>query len=276
MSNPVSTNALSLPNILSAIGEVGRRLCEIAASEGAAGNISCFGRWSEPVEEFFPESQPIDLSEAMPELAGGLVIATGSGRRLREVGQSAEANLGAVRISEDGKTARLYTSPQKMFARLTSEFNSHLAVHRDCVGRDNLNFHALVHAQPVHITYLSHIARYQDELYLNRHILRWEPEGIVTIPEGVGFLPFEVPGSDALMKANVESLRTHRIVLWAKHGVMARSSHSVKNACDLIEYAETGALYEYLNLTNHGLAEGLSVEEIQRVCAAFNIKQNIF
>jgi rhamnulose-1-phosphate aldolase len=261
---------------LAAIGEVGRRLCDIAASEGAAGNISCFGRWQEPVEEFFSESQPHELPEPMPELAGGLVIATGSGRRLREVAQSAEANLGAVRISEDGKSARLYTSKQRMFERLTSEFNSHLAVHRDCVGRDNLNFHALVHAQPVHITYLSHIERYQDELYLNRHILRWEPEGIVTIPEGVGFLPFEVPGSDALMQANVNSLRTHRIVLWAKHGVMARSNHSVKNACDLIEYAETGALYEYLNLSNHGLASGLSNEEIKRVCAAFNIQQNIF
>ena len=170
----------------------------------------------------------------------------------------------------------LYTSPQKMFERLTSEFNSHLAVHRDCVGRENLNFHALVHAQPVHLTYLSHIDRYQNEKYLNQHILRWEPEGIVTIPDGVGFLPFEVPGSDALMQANVQSLRTHRIVLWAKHGVMARSSHSVKKACDLIEYAETGALYEYLNLSNHGLAGGLSVDEIHRVCAAFGVKQDIF
>jgi rhamnulose-1-phosphate aldolase len=89
-------------------------------------------------------------------------------------------------------------------------------------------------------------------------------------------LPFICPGSAELMQANVESLRTHRIVLWTKHGVMARSNASVKKACDLIEYAETGALYEYLNLSNHGLAEGLTVEEIRSVCAAFNVKQNIF
>jgi rhamnulose-1-phosphate aldolase len=276
MSSVASSGAPSLPQALQAIGEVGRRLCEIAASEGAAGNISCFGRWDEAVEEFFPHSEPLELPSPMPELAGGVVIATGSGRRLREVTQLAQANLGAVRILGDGCSARLHTAPQRLFERLTSEFNSHLAVHRDCVGRENLDFHALVHAQPVHLTYLSHIGRYQDERYLNRHILRWEPEGIVTIPEGVGFLPFEVPGSDALMQANVASLRTHRIVLWAKHGVMARSNQSVKKACDLIEYAETGAFYEYLNLTNHGLAEGLSDDEIHRVCAAFNIQQNIF
>jgi len=49
------------------------------------------------------------------------------------------------------------------------------------------------------------------------------------------------------MAANVESLRTHRIVVWAKHGVMARSDISVKRAVDRIEYAETAANYEYMD-----------------------------
>ena len=40
-------------------------------------------------------------------------------------------------------------------------------------------------------------------------------------------------------------LRHHRIVIWAKHGVMARSDVSVKRAADRIEYAETAAKYEY-------------------------------
>jgi rhamnulose-1-phosphate aldolase len=266
----------ALDELLMAIGETGRRLSEIAASEGAAGNISCYYGWKLPVEEIFPESAPLTLPQPVPEVGGGTIIVTGSGRRLREVARAPEENLAAVVISRDGKEARIHTSPRKRFERVTSEFNSHLAVHCDCVGREKTNFHALVHAQPVHLTYLSHITRYQDEKYLNRHILRWEPEGIVTIPEGVGFLPFEVPGSDALMQANVASLRTHRIVLWAKHGVMARSDNSVKKACDLIEYAETGATYEYLNLTNHGLAEGLSDAEIHRVCESFNVKQSIF
>ena len=128
----------------------------------------------------------------------------------------------------------------------------------------------------MHLTYLSHIARYQDDLYLNQHILRWEPEGICQIPAGVGFIPFAVPGSEGLKQANIAKLRSHQIVLWAKHGVMARSDTSVKKACDLIEYAETGALYEYLNLTNHGLAEGLSADELRRVCSAFGVQQSIF
>lgn len=265
-----------LSEFVAAIGEAGRRLSEISASEGAAGNISAYFGWEVPVSEIFPEVEPFALPAPVPELAGGTIIATGSGRRLREVYQSPEANLGAVTISADGASAVIRTSQKRLFARLTSEFNSHLAVHRARVAEEKTAFHALVHAQPVHLTYLSHISRYQDDLYLNQHILRWEPEGICQIPAGVGFIPFAVPGSDELMQANIAKLRTHKIVLWAKHGVMARSDTSVKKACDLIEYAETGALYEYLNLTNHGLAEGLSHEELQRVCKAFGVEQSIF
>lgn len=220
-----------LSEFITAIGEAGRRLSEISASEGAAGNISAYFGWEIEPEALFPEAQPYDLPYPVPELAGGTIIATGSGRRLREVFDSAEENLAAVTISADGASAVIRSSPRRLFERLTSEFNSHLAVHRDRVTQEQTAFHALVHAQPVHLTYLSHISRYQDERYLNQHILRWEPEGICQIPEGVGFLPFAVPGSEELKQANVAKLRANRIVLWAKHGVMARSDTSVKKAC---------------------------------------------
>ena len=80
-----------------------------------------------------------------------------------------------------------------------------------------------------------------------------------------------LPGSPTLMAANVESLRSHRIVLWAKHGVMARSSISVKRAVDRIEYAETAASYEYMDLLNGGRAEGLTVDELRAVVEAFDV-----
>lgn len=274
---PVEPPYPTTESLLVLIGQTGERLAEIDASEGAAGNISVFVRWTlEDAAAIFPDTEQILLPNPVPELEGGILLITGSGRRLREIHDDPTANLGLLEIAEGGAVGHLRTSPRRLFARLTSELNSHLAVHRDQVGRSGTNFHALIHAQPLHLTYLSHISRYQDSGYLNRHILRWEPECIVQLPEGVGHIPFLVPGSDALQAANVEMLRTHRVVLWGKHGVMARSDMSVKRACDLIEYAETGAKYEYLNLTNHGLADGLTPAEIRAICAAFGIEQNIF
>jgi rhamnulose-1-phosphate aldolase len=111
---------------------------------------------------------------------------------------------------------------------------------------------------------------------LNTHLLRWQPETIINLPEGVGFIPFRMPGSPELMAGNVEALRTHRIVIWAKHGVMARSDVSVKRAADRVEYAETAATYEYLNLAVGEIGEGLSSDEVRAICKTFNVQQSIF
>jgi rhamnulose-1-phosphate aldolase len=170
----------------------------------------------------------------------------------------------------------LYTSYQRRFERLTSEFNSHLAVHYDQILASHTNFHALIHAQPPHVTYLSHIPRYQDEEYLNTHLLRWQPETIINLPEGIGFVPFCIPSSPELMEGTLDMLRKHRIVIWAKHGVMARSDVSVKRAADRVEYAETAAKYEYLNLCAGEIGEGLSADEIRSICETFNVQQSIF
>ena len=47
--------------------------------------------------------------------------------------------------------------------------------------------------------------------------------------------------------------------------MLARSDISAKRAADRIEYAETAARYEYMNLVNHEQGEGLSVEEVRAI-----------
>jgi rhamnulose-1-phosphate aldolase len=89
-------------------------------------------------------------------------------------------------------------------------------------------------------------------------------------------LPFMIPGSAELMAANVESLRTHRIDLWCKHGVMARSDLSVTRAVDRIEYAETAARFEYMDLVAGGRAEKLTDDEARAVVRAFAVDTTLF
>ena len=265
-----------LDDLLTMMGEAGKHLADIEASEGAAGNISVCMRWHVEVRTRFPVIEEVELPQSVPELAGATFLVSGSGRRLREIIDEPTANIACIVINEGGKTAKLHTSYYRRFEKMTSEFNSHLAVHYDQVRLTGTNFHAVIHAQPVHLTYLSHIPRYQDAQYLNTHILRWQPETIINLPEGVGFIPFKLPGSPELMSGNVEALRKHRIVIWSKHGVMARSDVSVKRAADRVEYAETAAKYEYLNLCVNEIGEGLSVDEILLICKAFNVPQTIF
>lgn len=260
-----------LDELLESIGEAGMRLSAIAASEGAAGNISLAIGWPLEMRRRFPLIEEFKLPQPAMALAGKLVIVTGSGRRLRDIHADPVANLCVVAIGTDGQSAHLYTSPRRLFTHVTSEFNSHLAVHADQLACTDTNFQALIHAQPPYLVYLSHIPAYRDQEVFNRRLLRWEPETIVQLPEGVGVLPFILPGSPALMEANVTHLREHRVVVWSKHGVMARSDLSATRAADLIEYMETAARYEYMDLVNTSQAEGLTQEELRVVVAAFHV-----
>jgi rhamnulose-1-phosphate aldolase len=265
-----------LDELLKMTGEAGKHLADSGACEGAAGNISVCLRWELDLRSRFPVVEAVSLPQHVPELAGATLLVSGSGRRLLEILDDPEANLGCLVVSAGGWGGLLYSSKRRRFEKLTSEFNSHLAVHHDQLLASGSNFHAVIHAQPPHLTFLSQVPRYQDEQSLNARLLRWQPETILNLPEGLGFIPFQVPGSPELMAANVASLRSHRVVVWAKHGVMARSDESVKRAADRIEYAETAARYEFLNLSAGEIGQGLSVDELRAICQSFGIQQSIF
>ncbi|MEP6895197.1 MAG: class II aldolase/adducin family protein [Chloroflexota bacterium] len=258
------------------IGEVGQRLSDMNASEGAAGNISVYIGWEMEARHHFPLADEVEMALPVPELAGKSFLVTGSGTRLRDILQTSTANLGLLVVNDGGKTGLLYTSQQRTFTNITSEFNSHLGVHHDQVLRSGTNFHVLIHAQPPYITYLSHVPQYRDMQYLSRHVMRWQPEMIMQFPEGIGVIPFVMPGSSQLMADTVSALHQHRIVVWSKHGVMARSGLSIKSTCDLIEYLEAGSRYEVMDIYAGGIGEGLTDDELREICNAYNIQQNIF
>jgi rhamnulose-1-phosphate aldolase len=192
------------------------------------------------------------------------------------VAEAPTANLACIVVEAGGRTGKMFTSSEAEFKRVTSEFNSHLAVHHDQMRSKEIRLHAVLHAQPVHLTYLSHLADYQDEQYLNRHLFRWQPETILNFPEGIGVLPFLLPGSAQLTVETMLALREHRIVIWSRHGVMARAKDSIFHALDLIEYAETAAHYEYLNLGAGERGNGLSPEQIRSIGESWNIQQKLF
>ena len=265
-----------LEELLDQMGEAGFRLTEIDSCEGAAGNLSICVDLSLRLEEKFPVVKEIPLPQPAPELAGRTLIVSGSGCRLRDIFAKPMANLACIVPDDRGGRARMFASGEGRFERVTSEFNSHLAVHLDRIRTKPTVFHAVVHAQPLHLTYLSHIPRYQDETFLNLHLFRWQPETILNLPQGIGVLPFLLPGSDDLTAGSVESLRRHQMIVWGKHGVVARSDSSILRAVDLVEYAETAARYEYLDLSSGEIGEGLSPEELLAICRANNVIQDIF
>lgn len=263
----------SFKAIVSDMGTAGQQVTNLGAAEGAAGNISVFTRQLIDIPPEFVEVNSIPLPVAAPALEGGWIVITGAGKRLRDIIASPENTVSLIQILEGGLRGKVFSASD---LRPTSEFNSHLGVHQDQVQRQGVDYLAVMHAQSKHCAYLSHLPQYSNTYDLNRRLLRWEPETIITFPEGFGLLPFAVPGTETLMQATVDGLREHKLVIWQRHGQVVRSDESVARAADYIEYSETAATYEYLNLTMGSPTEGLSVRQILDICKQFNIKQSFF
>lgn len=259
--------------IIDSFGEAGQRLCEMGASEGAGGNLSVCLLGSVIAHPDFSAVETIELPLPVPALAGAFIVVTGSGTRCREIARNPGGCLAILEVQPGGVQASMSYSPRRAFARITSEFNSHLAVHYEQVSKSDTGCHAIVHAQPRKLTYLSHISEYQNEEYLNRRLFRWQPETVLNFPAGVAVLPFRVPSSTELMHANLEALRERSAAIWCKHGIMTRSASSLAAAVDLVDYLEAAADYECLDLGLGQRAQGLDDSDLTQICRQYGVSR---
>lgn len=267
----------TIEQILTEMGRAGQRLDHMSAVEAGAGNISFCTANPLELEKYFPQqTKQVKLPLAAPALSGYTVLVTGSGCRLRDVLKYPTYTVSAFQVDPGGETGTWYTHPEREFTQTTSEFNSHLAVHNDQVARRQVKQLSVIHAQPPYLVQLSHQDELLDTKAFNHRILRWEPETIVQLPQGIEVLDFMVPGSAELMTNNVRALRDHVIVLWRRHGIMVRSDASPLHAVDKVEYAETGAMYEIRNQQLNQVSTGLSNTDLKRVIAAFGVETDLF
>ncbi len=142
--------------------------------------------------------------------------------------------------------------------------------------RRGVEQHSLVHAQPVRLTYLSHLSAYSDTASLTRRLFRWQPETLAVFPEGIGLLLFQPPGSAEQQAVTVRGMAEYRAIVWQRHGILTRSDVSVEHACDLVEYAETAAHYEVINLALGQPTEGLSDADLRLISERLGLMQTLF
>lgn len=252
-----------------------RRLSALGAVEGAAGNLSLFLPEDTPgLARFLVDRMPRASDAQLPSepaLPPGTLLITGTGRRLPDLSHDPDQVLCAVVFDRHG-AARLHRAPGDV--RPTSEIDSHLGVHA-AVLAGTPHPHAVIHAQPPKLTWLSHIPAYQDEARLNRQLLRWQPETIVMLPEGIAVLPFVTPGTPEQGDLTAQAMRDHRFVVWSRHGVVARSERGPAAATDLIDYVETVAGYETLDIMAGRPADGLTLDQLQQIVRRFGLSSEL-
>jgi rhamnulose-1-phosphate aldolase len=181
----------------------------------------------------------LPLEEPLAAIGGRAFLTSGTGSRMRDVAVDPAARLAVVRVDAGGRGYRVLASHGAATPAPTSEFPSHLMIHDHLVseGREET---AVVHSHPTELIALTHVRPSADAEKLSRYLWCVHPEVRVFVPEGIGLVPYTLPGSFDLARATVAALRGRRVVLWAMHGAVA-VARDPDEAFDLLDIANKAA-----------------------------------
>lgn len=164
------------------------------------------------------EAPWIGIGLDVPALAGEYLLVTAAGQIFRNTSRDPERSLGIIRISNDGKSYQ--TVWGYVGGRPTSELPAHLANHQVLIGRSGGKNRIVYHSHPDNLIALSFVLPLKDEIF-TRELWEMMPECIMTFPEGIGVIPFMVPGTPDIAAETMKKMEIYNIILWAQHGVFA-------------------------------------------------------
>ena len=98
---------------------------------------------------------------------------------------------------------------------------------------------------------------------------------VKVLSEGIGVLPFIIPGTPEQGETTAQAMRRHRLVVWSQHGVVARSDRGPAAAVDLIDYVETVAGYEALDIAAGRPAVGLTLAQLRQIAERFGVASEL-
>lgn len=252
-------------NIVSNIAELGKYLWQKGWAERNAGNISvnindCLT--SDQKSELQKKSgSTFNLDRSYHPIAGFSFLVTGTGKRMRDLAVDPEHNALLIRVNDTGSGYQILSlSGMEGNMPPTSELPTHLAIHEQLVAKGAPE-RAVVHTHPNELISITQIRQFCSEKALNHLLWGMHPETMVIVPEGAGFLPYMLPGSQEIAEATLKKFENHKVVVWEKHGCFA-IGRDVFEAFDLIDtLAKSAQIYFQCRAAGHE-PEGLTEEKI--------------
>ena len=210
--------------------------CDLGWHERNAGNIS-LRLTSHEVEsvysDFDKKSEWVSLPFAIPEMANEYIFTTATGSYFIDIHNAPGTKFCVCQVSDDGASYRVVWGA----TRPTSEFCGHLLSLSELKKRNGGK--AVYHCHPVNVIALTYVLP-QDDKQFTETLWESETECAFVFPEGVGVVPFFVPGSLDLAKATAEKIVNYNAVIWSFHGVFA-SGDSIASAFGLAHAIDKAA-----------------------------------
>ncbi|WP_304427267.1 rhamnulose-1-phosphate aldolase [uncultured Adlercreutzia sp.] len=201
----------------------------------------------------------------VPSLGGAYFLTTGTGNYMRNVAGNPKKNIGIVQLNEAGDAYRIVWGLVDG-GRPTSEFPTHVMNHAVRAAATNGECRVIYHAHPTNLIALTFVLPL-DARTFTRVLWKAMTECVVVFPQGVGVVPWMVPGGADIAKATSELMRDHDAVVWAQHGLFVSGAtfdstfgllHTIEKAADIYGKARmmNGGSDAFLNtITDEGLRQ---------------------
>jgi len=239
--------------------------------ERNGGNVS-YRLVKEEVEQYKKElrgERKIELFSELKELAREYFLVTGTGKYFRNVILEPEVNLGIVRISEDGKSYTILWGLTDG-GRPTSEFSAHLLSHIERMKVTEGKNRVVMHTHATNLIALSYVLDLTTENF-TKQLWEMSTECLVVFPDGIGVIPWMVPGKEEIAIATAEKMRKHSMVLWPFHGIFG-TGKDLDEAFGLIDTAEKAAEILVKVFSMGGKKQTISDKELKALAEGFGVK----
>lgn len=208
----------------------------------------------------------IALSFPVPELAGKIFLVTGSGKYFRNIVSDPAGSLGIIRVTADGERAEVLWGFEGN-ASPTSELAAHFMSHIERLRADP-EHRVVMHSHATHVIAMTFVHDL-DEKKFTKTLWQMCTECIVVFPEGVGVLPWMVPGGADIGRKTADKMKKTKAVVWPHHGIFGSGS-TMDEAFGLIETVEKAAQV-YMLTAAHGIKQSITDRELSELAAKFGV-----
>ena len=258
----------SLDRRIAEVAEVAGYLWERGWAERNGGNISVnvTELCAEAAGELPALEGPYRLPKAVPHIAGGCFLVTGTGRRMRYVASQPLSNLALIRVAADGASYEIVADEP---VRPTSELPAHLSVH-DYLAAAGRPERAVVHTHPIELVAMTHNPEFLGRDVLTRLLWSMIPETRAFCPKGVGIVPYTLPGSQELADRTIALLDDYDVVMWTMHGALAVGTDLIEAFDQIDVLSKSAKIYESARSMGF-VPAGMSDAQMQELKEVFGL-----
>lgn len=252
--------------ILKELLELTYSMWQIGWDESNGGNVSYILDETELKDfDLKQEGRFYELENIPKNFVGKYLLITASGSNFRVLKNYPTRDVGVIKFKTDGYEILWGFEEGR---KPTSELYMHLLSHNARLSVDK-NHRVIVHNHAENAIAYSSMVEPNDRDYT---FPLWQvlTEGVVVFPDGVGVIPWELPGTEQIGSKTANKLLKSRIVVWENHGILA-SGKSYQDCFGLIETVNK-ACGIFIKTYGKRKNSGLTKENILEVCNSLNIE----